>query len=187
MKTLNNYFGRTRYWWVLLLAGILLVIGGFAYWFWPNAGYAVASQIFGWLLIVVGVVQLCVSAGINRPKGWGWWLAGGVIDLFVGFMLVRSVILSEMVFPYFLAFIFVYKGIGAVFTAVAQRHNRHWWLYLVNGILMLIIGFFFLEAGYVQEMLMVSFLAALAFIYWGFALSMTAYELRPSKENTTAE
>ena len=30
----------------LLLIGILLVIGGFAYWFWPEAGYAVASQIF---------------------------------------------------------------------------------------------------------------------------------------------
>ena len=53
MKALNvNYVGQTRLWWLVLLVGILLVIGGFAYWFWPNAGYAVASQIFGWLLVL---------------------------------------------------------------------------------------------------------------------------------------
>ena len=100
MKTLTiNFWGQTKYWWIVLVVGILLVLGGFAYWFWPAAGYAVASQIFGWLLILAGVVQLCVSAGAERPRGWGWWLAGGVIDMFVGFMLVRSVILSEIVFP----------------------------------------------------------------------------------------
>ena len=59
----------------------------FAYWFWPAAGYAIASQIFGWLLVLTGIVQICVSAGINRPRGWGWWLAGGVIDLFVGILI----------------------------------------------------------------------------------------------------
>ena len=118
MKALNvNYVGQTRLWWLVLLVGILLVIGGFAYWFWPNAGYAVASQIFGWLLVLAGVVQLCTSAGPNRPKGWGWWLAGGMIDMFIGFMLVRSIILSEMVFPYFLAFVFIFWGIEALVKA----------------------------------------------------------------------
>ncbi len=100
MKALNlNYFGTTKAWWVVLLVGILLVIGGFAYWFWPMAGYAIASQIFGWLLVLAGVVQICVSAGPDRGKGWGWWLAGGVIDMFIGFMMVRSIVLSEAVFP----------------------------------------------------------------------------------------
>ena len=183
----TSFWGQTKYWWIVLLIGILLVIGGFAYWFWPMAGYAVASQIFGWLLVLTGVVQLCVSAGINRPRGWGWWLAGGVIDLFIGFMLVRSVILSEMVFPYFLAFIFIFWGIGAIISAVNQRARRYWWLYLINGILMLVIGFFFVEAGYIQDMMMVSFLAALAFIYWGFTVAMTAYDMRPSDKGEIEE
>ena len=38
MKPINiNYLGTTRLWWLVLLIGILLVIGGFAYWFWPTA------------------------------------------------------------------------------------------------------------------------------------------------------
>lgn len=180
MKALQmNYWGQSKYWWLVLIVGILMVIGGFAYWFWPAAGYAIASQIFGWLLILGGIVQLCVSAGANRPRGWGWWLAGGVIDMFIGFLLVRSVILSEIVFPYFLAFIFLFWGFEALVGSVSSRERRYWWLYLINGILLILIGFFFLEAGWPQDMYMVSFLTALAFIYWGFSIAMGSYDMRP--------
>lgn len=180
MKTVNTTFwGQSKYWWLMLIIGILLVIGGFCYWFWPSAGYAVASQIFGWMLILAGVVQVIASAAENRPRGWGWWLAGGVIDIFIGFMLVRSVILSEMVYPYFLAIIFIFWGISSITASVGSRERKYWWLYLIDGILLLMIGFFFLEAGYLQDMMMVSFLSALAFIYWGFTIAMTAYDMKP--------
>ena len=99
--------------------------------------------------------------------------------MFIGFMLVRSVILSEEVFPYFIAIIFLFWGISAVFSAIDQRNRKYWWLYLINGILMLVIGFFFIEAGYVQDMMMTSFLTSLAFIYWGFTLAMTSYDMKP--------
>ena len=125
MKPVNiNYLGQTRLWWVVMAIGILLVISGFTYWFWPEVGYAVASQIFGWLLILAGVVQLCVAAGPDHARGWGWWIAGGVIDMFIGFMLVRSVILSELVFPYFLSIIFIFWGIEAFISAAAGRRAK---------------------------------------------------------------
>ena len=168
MKTLiEKFWGQTRYWWVILAAGILMVICGFAYWFWPVAGYAVASQIFGWLLILVGIVQLLVSSGPDRGRGWGWWLAG------------RSIVLSEAVFPYFIAFIFIFWGISALCSAVNQSGRRYWWLQLINGILLMLIGFFFIEAGWVQDMAMTSFLTSLAFIYWGFTLAMLSYDMKP--------
>jgi hypothetical protein len=181
MKSVNlHYLGQSRYWWVVLIVGILLVLGGFAYWFWPVQGFAVASQIFGWLLILAGIVQLCVAAGPDRPRGWGWWIAGGVIDMFIGFMLVRSVILSEAVFPYFLAFIFIFWGIEAFANAAARRHIKYWWLSIINGILLCVIGFFFLEAGWISDMYMVSFLTSIAFIYWGFTIAIASYEMKPA-------
>lgn len=183
MKTSRfNYFGASKYWWMVLIIGILMVICGFAYWFWPVAGYAVASQIFGWMLVLAGIVQLCVSAGPDHPRDWGWWLAGGIIDLFIGFMLVRSIILSEVVFPYFIAIVFLFWGINAIINAVSSR-RRYWWLYLINGILLMTIGFFFIEAGWVQDMMMVSFLTSLAFIYWGFSVAMVSYDMRPLPDN----
>lgn len=180
-ETTTLFWGQTRGWWAVLLVGILMVIAGFAYWFFPAIGYAVASVLFGWMLIAAGIVQLCVSAGTNRPRGWGWWLAGGVIDMFIGFMLVRSVTLAEGVFPYFVALVFIFWGVGALVASVNNRNRKYWWLELINGILLLVLGFFFLEAGYLANMANISVLTSLAFIYWGFTLTMTAYDLKPSK------
>lgn len=184
MKTLFklSYLGQTRAWWVVLVVGILMVLCGFAYWFWPQAGFAIASQIFGWLLILTGIVQLCVASGPDHAKAWVWWLAGGIIDMFIGFMLVRSIVLSEAVFPYFLAFLFIFWGIEALIGACYRTANKYWWVGLINGVLLCLIGFFFMEAGWVSDMLMVSFLTSIAFIYWGFTLCITSYELRPAEK-----
>lgn len=183
MKALNvTNYGTTRAWWAVLLVGILMVLGGFAYWFWPEAGYAIASQIFGWLLILAGAVQLSVSASGRARRGWGWWLAGGIIDIFIGFVLVRNVFLSEMVFPYFLAFLFLFWGVEALVDACGSGARKYRWLGIVNGILLCLIGFFFMEAGWVSNMFMVSFLVSIAFIYWGFTIAIAAYELRPAED-----
>ena len=148
MKALfQKFMGESRYWWVVLLAGILMVICGFAYWFWPVAGYAVASQIFGWLLILVGIVQLLMASGPHAGKGWG----------------------------------FLFWGISALCSAVQQSARKYWWLQLINGILLILIGFFFIEAGWVQDMAMTAFLTSLAFIYWGFSLAMLSYDMKPER------
>lgn len=174
-----NFWGTSKYWWAALVLGIVMVICGFAYFFWPIIGYAVVSQIFGWLLVLAGFVQLCVASGKDRPRGWGWWLVGGIIDMFIGFMLVRSIILSEAVLPYFLAIIFIFWGISAIFSSVLQRNRRYWWLYMINGILLLIIGFLFVESGWLADAEMVSFLTGVAFVYWGFSIAMISYDMKP--------
>lgn len=180
MKTSQiNFWGKSKYWWIMLIVGILLVLSGFAYWLWPAVGFAVSSQIFGWMLVLAGIVQICASAGVNRPRGWGWWLVGGIIDLFIGFMLVRSIVLSEEVFPYFIALIFAYWGISAIMGSISEREHRYWWVSLINGILMLAISYFFIEAGWQQDMFMVSFITSLAFIYWGFTVAALSYNMRP--------
>ena len=70
MKTSHlNFWGKSNYWWIMLIVGILMVLCGFAYWFWPVAGFAIASQIFGWMLVLAGIVQLCVAAGPDHPRG----------------------------------------------------------------------------------------------------------------------
>ncbi|MDE6262635.1 MAG: DUF308 domain-containing protein, partial [Muribaculaceae bacterium] len=89
---------------------------------------------------------------------------------------------AEAVFPYFIAFVFIFWGFGALTAAVQDRGRRYWWVQLINGLLLLLISFFFLEAGYLQNMLNVSFLTSLAFIYWGFSIAMGAYDLKPTRQ-----
>ena len=104
--------------------------------------------------------------------------------MFIGFMLVRNVLLAESVFPYFIALIFAFWGINALCNGVAASGSKYWWMYLVNGVLMLVISYFFIEAGWIQNMEMVSFLTSLAFFYWGFTVSALAYEIKPGNRLT---
>ena len=45
-----------------------------------------------------------------------------------------------------------------IISSVNGHKGKYWWLYLINGILLMLIGFFFVEAGWIQNMEMVSFL-----------------------------
>lgn len=179
-ETSYSFFGQTRYWWLIMAIGLLMIAGGFCYWCWPMAGYAIASMLFGWLLILAGVVQVCVISGNNRPKGWGWWLAGGVIDMFIGFTMVRSLPFAESVFPYFMAFLFIYWGIEE-FISASTTGRKYWWLGIINGILLCIVGFLFVESGLRAIEFMTSFLVSIAFIYWGFTLTMASMEMKPGE------
>lgn len=91
---------------------------------------------------------------------------------------MRSIILSEEVFPFFLGIIFVFWGVEAMVRACMAR-NRYWWLSLINGIILSIVGFLFFEGGYINDMFMVSFLTSIAFIYWGMTIAIAAYDLKP--------
>ena len=180
METVKlNFWGKTRYWWAVLTIGILLVIFGFAFLFWPIVGSIVASQIFGWMCILAGIVSLCVSAGRNRPRGWVWWLIGGIINMFIGFMLVGNLLLSMTVFPIFVSIMFLYWGVSAIFGSFSITGQKNWWLYLINGILLVIIGFMLMGSNLLSQLEMVDTITAIAFIYWGFCLTILSSDLRP--------
>lgn len=154
-------------------------------WLWsqPTLGYEVLSMLLGWMLILFGVVQLIVSNNVKRKvRGWGWWLAGGVIDILIGFILVGNLSFSETVLPFFFAFIFLYKGISNLASAFAMTStHRYWWVYLINGLLLLVLGFLFLSMPFMATFSIV-FLCAAAFLYWGITLILFGYSLRPKAQ-----
>ncbi len=170
---------QSRYWWAVMLVGIMMIVCGMAYWLLPATGYAVASVLFGWMLVGAGVIQLLISTSRNRLKSWGWWLFGGILNIFIGFMLVDRVELAEMMLPYFLSIIFIYWGAISVIESITIRNYKYWWIKLLNGVLMMFIGFFFIGAGYLNDVIMVSTLVSLAFIYWGITLVSSSFELKP--------
>lgn len=175
-----NFWGKTKYWWVVVILGLLLIPCGFWLWFQPVIGYAVISTLLGWGLVLAGVVQLLVAGNVKRKAtGWGWWLAGGIIDIFIGFVLIGNLSLSETILPFFFAFVFLYKGLSNLFSAFGMISSyKYWWLYLINGILLLVIAFLFMYSPFTAAYSIV-FLCAIVFVYWGFSLILFAYDLRP--------
>ena len=174
------FWGKTKYWWTLIVVGLLMIPCGLWLWTQPVLGYEVLSMLLGWLLILFGIVQLIVSINVKRKvKGWGWWLAGGIIDMLIGFILVGNLSFSETVLPFFFAFIFLYKGISNLTSAFyLYSTHKYWWVYLINAVLLLVLGFLFLAMPFMASFSIV-FLCAAAFIYWGITLILFGYSLRP--------
>ncbi len=181
-ETVMQFWGKTRFWWIILILGVLLIPAGIWLIISPMAGYVAISIILGWSLVLFGIVQLLVSSdAVHHSHGWGWWLAGGIFDIFIGFILVGNLILSELILPYFFAFVLLFKSISNIISSLSMvKANKYWWLYMINGILLLIVSFIFFYTPFMSAYVII-FLSAFAFIYWGINLILFSIDIKPNK------
>ncbi len=177
------FWGKTPYWWIVLIPGILFIPCGCWFLFSPSVGYFTITTILLWMLILSGIAQLIIAFNTTRnAQGWGWWIAGGIIDIFVGFMMLSNIGFSAMILPYFFAFVFLYKGVSNLASAfTAQSYHPSWWLYLINGLLQLIMATLFFLSPF-SAMIAIDFLIGAAFIYWGISLIFFSLDIRPQAD-----
>lgn len=183
MENMNKIFwGKTSYWWAVMLPAILLIPCGFWVLMSPAIGYFTVTTLLLWILILIGLVQFIVA--FNTPRhtpGWGWWIAGGIVDIFLGFMMLGNIKLSAMMLPYFFAFIFLYKGVAQIVSSFASiAHHRSWWLYMLNGLLLLVMAALFFVSPF-SAMITIDYLMGISFIYWGISLIFFSLDLRPDR------
>ncbi len=180
MDIIDSFFGKTKYWWLILIAGICIAIVGIWLLFFPIEGYIIIAQAFGWCLLLSGIFQIVIAASIEKKfHGWGWWLAGGIIDIIIGLILVVNLGLSMEVLPYFFAFIFLFKGIeNIVASFVSISVNKFWWLYLINGVLMVILSWIFFSSVN-NPTFIIDFLVSIILIYWGISMLFLSFDLKP--------
>ncbi len=182
------FWGKSRYWWSVLLPGLLLIPCGCWLLFSPAIGYLTITTILLWMLILVGIVQIIVAFTSSRSlPSWGWWLGGGLLDIFLGFMMLGNVNLSAMILPYFFAFVFLYKGVATLLSALISKTNhKSWWLYFINGLLHFILAILFFISPF-SAAIAIDLLFGIAFIYWGISLVFFSFDLKPSSTEQVTE
>ena len=70
-----HFWGKTKYWWALIITGILMIPCGLWLWFQPALGYEVLSLLLGWLLILFELFSSLYRAMLNKKFEDG---AGGL-------------------------------------------------------------------------------------------------------------
>lgn len=176
------FWGKNKYWWTILLPGVLLVPCGCWFLFTPSVGYFTITTTLLWMLILVGIVQLIIT--FNTPKhttGRGWWLASGIMDILLGFIMLGNIGFSAMILPYFFAFVFLYKGVSYLIASFSSFNRRWaWWLYLINGLILLLFSILFFISPF-TAMITIDFLIGTSLIYWGISLILFSLDLRPDE------
>ncbi len=104
-----------RRWWLLLIAGLLLFLLGIVVFLYPAQSYVGMAVLFGWGILLAGLLEVMLSTS-NRHyiTGRGWMLAGGIIELLLGILLISNEALSATTLPIFLGFWLLMRSFGAI-------------------------------------------------------------------------
>ena len=112
---IENSKQAVRYWWLLLIIGIALFVVGVLTFVYPAQSYLGMSLLFGWLMLISGILEVVLSsANKHFITGRGWMMAGGIIEIILGIILIFNVGLSAATLPIFLGFWLMMRGFSAI-------------------------------------------------------------------------
>ena len=116
MKTIFDELQQeVKNWWISLILGILYVIVAISLMFSPLSGYTVLSILFSVSMLFSGLLEISFAvSNRRRVSSWGWYLAGGIIDMILGFYLIAYPMLSMEVIPFIIAFWLMFRGFSSV-------------------------------------------------------------------------
>ena len=181
MKTIFDELKQeVKNWWVSLILGILYVAVALGLMFFPFNGYAALSILFSISMLVSGLLEIAFAvSNRQRVSSWGWYLAGGVIDMILGLYLVTYPVLSMEVIPFIIAFWLMVPGIflGRLCYGLKEvRDKRVGWVYSIRHscIVCSLIILWQPTVGAIYAVYMISF----AFLIIGFFRIMLSFELK---------
>ena len=131
--------GVAKWWWLLLITGVLwLIIGGIVLQM-DAQSLATVGYLVGFMLIFTGIEQFMVA---SAAPGWKWvWILFGVFFLIGGIWAVANPIGTSAALASSLGLLFVLIAIFWFVEAFASKgSNPLWWLTLLSAFIMLGMG-----------------------------------------------
>jgi uncharacterized membrane protein HdeD (DUF308 family) len=130
---------RRNWGWFLALGILLVVLGTTA--LGASVAMTIASvMLFGWLLIVGGLVEAIHA--FWRERGWGGVfinLLTGILYVVVGFMMVANPGVAAVTLTLLIALFLMFGGIFRIVVALMLRFPHWGWLAL-HGLINLLLG-----------------------------------------------
>ncbi|MDR1760445.1 MAG: DUF308 domain-containing protein [Fibrobacter sp.] len=133
-----------KYWWLLSLIGVLFIIGGVFMLAKPFASIAAMTILFSVSFFVWGIFEIVFSLYNTRNQNWGWYLAGGVLDLLIGIMLMSSSLFEQMeILAFFIGFWLIFRGAVLMGHSFEFKHLgvKNWGWLLFLAIVTLLLAF----------------------------------------------
>lgn len=181
MGTVFGEIGQpVRNWWMSLILGILYIGVAICLMFAPLGSYIALSIVFSISMLISGVLEIFFAiSNKKQASSWGWYLAGGIIDLILGFYLVIYPMVSMEIIPFIIAFWLMFRGFSATgYSMDLKRYGtREWGWYMAFGILAIICSLLILwqpAVGALYAVYMISF----TFLVTGLFRIMLSFELK---------
>jgi uncharacterized membrane protein HdeD (DUF308 family) len=132
-----------NHWWLFLIRGILFLAIAVLAFAAPAKTLLVYTIWIGIGFLIAGVLTTIYALRNREEEGWGWSLAGGILDLVLGLLFVIRPIESAGVLVLLLAVWLLISGIITIVQSFELRKNGegNWWVNLLLGILTVVAAF----------------------------------------------
>ena len=129
-----------QWWWLWLVLGIFWILVSVVVLQFRAASLVTVGVVIGIVLVVAGIQEFFVA---SVSSGWKWlWIAIGVFLVIGGIWAFIDPIGTFLALADTLGFLFVLIGMFWIVEAFATESvNPVWWLGLISGIIMVVLGF----------------------------------------------
>lgn len=117
----NQYKSPYKYWFLPLLTGLLFIISGIYIFKTPVESYLTLAMIFAVIFLISGILEISNAISNRHYPNWGWSLAGGIVDMVLGIILVSSPGLTMAILPLYIGFTILFRSIMGIGAAIMLK------------------------------------------------------------------
>jgi uncharacterized membrane protein HdeD (DUF308 family) len=165
-------------WWVVLLQGIFALIIGSLLLINPAATTVAVVKLLGLYFVIGGIFQL---VGIFiEPSMWGWKLAGGILGILAGMVVLDHPLWSSILVP---SLFVIFLGVDALIIGVislVQTFKGGGWLAGILGVISILIGIALLGTPLITSWRL-TYLYGMLGVAGGFFAIYSALKLRTAE------
>ena len=144
-STLKEIRSEIKYWWVLLLLGIVFIGMGVVVFANPLASYVTLAVFFAVGMIFSGVFQFWFAiANSEEIDGWGWQIALSIMELILGIVLIFNLDLTIAILPFYVGFWLLFRSVALIGFSFDLKSDGilDWGYYLVFGLSLVLLSWF---------------------------------------------
>ena len=171
-----------KYWWISLLTGILAIILGIWCILTPTATLTALTYVFIAAFFINGVIEIIFSIS-NRKilSDWGWKLAGGLVDIALGtVLLILPSTVITVILIYAVGLWLLFRSINTLAEIIDIRRLgiKGWGWLLAAVITIVVLSFLFLISPIVFKGAFVVTFISIAFFIYGIYKIYISFMLR---------
>jgi len=148
--------------------GVIFLLLGLSGIIFPYVMSITTAVIFSWLLLL-SAIMIGLHTWQNNKKDWLGWLKS-VIFLITSVLMIINPITAVASLGILFAIYFFMDSFASVALAFELRPEKMWWMSLINGLLSLVIGIYFIIGWPISSMFLVGFLVGVSLFFDGIVL-----------------
>ncbi len=188
-NNLQSLKNSAKQWYLLLILGLIFIAMGVWVFLTPVSSLLALSIFFAITFLISGVFEISYAISNRKTIGhWGWNLAGGIMDLIIGLILISHPGISTVFLIFYVGFALLFRSIMTIGWSVQLNKvgTKDWGWVLTWGILGLIFSFFLLWNPAITGFAIVIYLGV-ALIMIGIAQIFISLRLRRLKKEDSAQ